>query len=36
MNRFYRNTLTGYIMGFLDYFLKSYLNGSYFKEDFLI
>ena len=35
MDDFYRNTLTGNILTFLDYYLKSYVNGGFFKEDFI-
>ena len=35
MNNFYKNTLTGNILTFLDYYLKSYANGAFFKEEFI-
>ena len=31
----YKNTLTGNILTFLDYYLKCYVNGGFFKEDFI-
>lgn len=31
----YQNTLVGKVIGFLDYFMKCYLNGSFFDERFL-
>lgn len=36
MNSYFKNTITGYVMGMLDYYLKSFLNGSYFTEEFII
>jgi len=36
MNNYYKNTLTGNILTFLDYYLKSYANGSFFKEEFIL
>ena len=35
MDNFYKNTLTGNILTFLDYYLKSYANGAFFKEEFI-
>ena len=35
MNNYYKNTLTGNILTFLDYYLKSYANGAFFKEEFI-
>ena len=35
MDTFYKNTLTGNILTFLDYYLKSYVNGGFFKEEFI-
>ena len=35
MDEFYKNTLTGNILTFLDYYLKCYVNGGFFKEDFI-
>ena len=35
MDDFYKNTITGNILTFLDYYLKSYVNGGFFKEDFV-
>ena len=35
MNDFYKNTITGNILTFLDYYLKSYVNGGFFKEEFI-
>ena len=35
MDDFYRNTLTGNILTFLDYYLKCYVNGGFFKENFI-
>ena len=36
MHPYYRNTLTGYILGFLDYFLKGFVNGGIYKPEFLL
>ena len=33
---YYRNTLVGYILGFLDYFLKGFINGGTYKPEFLL
>ena len=35
MNDCYKNTITGNILTFLDYYLKSYVNGGFFKEEFI-
>ena len=35
MDDYYKNTLTGNILTFLDYYLKSYVNGGFFKEEFI-
>ena len=35
MDDFYKNTLTGNILTFLDYYLKSYVNGGFFEENFI-
>ena len=35
MDDYYKNTITGNILTFLDYYLKSYVNGGFFKEDFV-
>ena len=35
MDKYYKNTLTGNILTFLDYYLKSYTNGGFFKEEFI-
>ena len=35
MNEYYKTTLTGNILTFLDYYLKSYVNGGFFKEEFI-
>ena len=35
MDNYYKNTLTGNILTFLDYYLKSYANGGFFKEEFI-
>ena len=35
MDEYYKNTITGNILTFLDYYLKSYVNGGFFKEDFI-
>ncbi len=32
----YQNTLVGKVIGMIDYFMKGYLNGGYFKEKDLI
>ena len=34
MPNYYKKTLTGNILGYLDYFLKGFVNGGFFKEDF--
>jgi ankyrin repeat protein len=31
----YENTLVGRVIGLLDYFMKGYLNGGIFQEDFI-
>lgn len=33
---YYRNTLTGYILGLIDYFLKGFVNGGAYKPEFII
>ena len=35
MDNFYKNTITGNVLTFLDYYLKSYVNGGFFKEEFI-
>lgn len=35
MDEYYKNTLTGNILTFIDYYLKCYVNGSFFKEEFI-
>ena len=35
MDTFYKNTITGNVLTFLDYYLKSYVNGGFFKEEFI-
>ena len=35
MDDYYKNTITGNVLTFLDYYLKSYVNGGFFKEDFV-
>ena len=35
MPNYYKKTLVGNILGFLDYFLKGFVNGGFFKEDFV-
>ena len=34
MPNYYKKTLTGNILGYLDYFLKCFVNGGFFKEEF--
>ena len=34
MPNYYKKTLTRNILGYLDYFLKGFVNGGFFKEDF--
>ena len=34
MPNYYKKTLTGNILGYLDYFLKGFVNGGFFKESF--
>jgi len=36
MHPYYRQTLTGRIIGFLDYWMKCFVNGGFFNEDFLL
>ena len=33
MDEYYKNTLTGNILIFIDYYLKYYVNGGFFKEE---
>ena len=35
MDDYYKSTITGNILTFLDYYLKSYVNGGFFKEEFV-
>ena len=35
MPKYYKKTLTGNIIGFLDYFLKGFVNGGFFNENFV-
>lgn len=35
MDEYYKNTLTGNILTFIDYYLKCYVNGGFFKEEFI-
>ena len=35
MPKYYKKTLVGNILGYLDYFLKGFVNGGFFKEDFV-
>jgi ankyrin repeat protein len=35
MNPFYRQTLVGHILGFLNYFMKGFVNGGFFNEEFV-
>ena len=35
MPNYYKKTLVGNILGYLDYFLKGFVNGGFFKEDFV-
>ena len=35
MPKYYKKTLTGNIIGFLDYFLKGFINGGFFNEKFV-
>ena len=35
MPKYYKKTLIGNILGYLDYFLKGFVNGGFFKEDFV-
>ena len=32
MHGYYKLTLTGHILGFLDYFLKGFVNGGFFMK----
>ena len=34
-NDYYKTTLTGNIIAFLDFYLKCYVNGGFFKEEFI-
>jgi hypothetical protein len=35
MNPFYEETIVGHVIGFLDYFLRGFVNGGFFSEDFI-
>ena len=35
MPNYYKKTLIGNILGYLDYYLKGFVNGGFFKEDFV-
>ena len=35
MPNYYKKTLVGNILGYLDYFLKGFVNGGFFKEEFV-
>lgn len=35
MNSYYKNTLVGNILTFMDYFLKGFVNGGFFDVDFV-
>ena len=35
MDEYYKNTLTGNILTIIDYYLKCYVNGGFFKEEFI-
>ena len=35
MNTNYKYSITGHVLTFIDYFLKGFVNGAYFKEDFV-
>jgi hypothetical protein len=35
MNPFYQETIIGHVIGFLDYFLKGFVNDGFFMEDFI-
>lgn len=36
MHPMLRTTITGHVLGFLDYFLKGYVNGGAYTEDFIM
>ena len=35
MNNYYKRTLVGHILCFLDFFLKGFMNGGFYKEGFV-
>ena len=35
MDEYHKQTLTGNVLTFIDYYLKSYVNGGFFKEEFV-
>jgi len=35
MDEYYKHTLVGCVITMLDYYLKCYVNGGFFKEDFI-
>ena len=35
MDEFYKHTLVGHVLTFLDYYLKCFVNGGFFEEEFI-
>ena len=35
MDDYYKSTITGNVLTFIDYYLKSYVNNGFFKEEFV-
>lgn len=35
MDPYYKNTLIGNLLAYLDYFLKGFVNGGFFNIDFI-
>jgi hypothetical protein len=35
MDQIYQKTLVGHVIGFIDYYMKCFVNGGFFKEEFI-
>ena len=35
MHKYYKRTLVGHVLCFLDFFMKGFMNGGFYKEDFV-